>query len=354
MNQGSMPEFEPIISVPHTKERDELLRPGQLVKHGLLFLATLVTTTVAGMLWQNELDLMYIEKGLQYSLALLFILSCHEFGHYFAARYHKVKVTLPYYIPLPPFPGVINFGTLGAVIRTKQRIPTRKALFDIGIVGPIAGFVASIIVLAYGFTHLPGPEFLLRIHPDYDFTMGASPGHSGGMILVFGSTLLYDFLANWFTPATAYLPPMTEMYHYPFLVTGWFGLLVTALNLLPSGQLDGGHISYAMFGKSHRIIARVTVALLVLLGGTGVLPGLLDWVGFTDIAIAMIESIPHFESLFWPGWLFWALLILFVVKVDHPPVDDMEPLSPGRRMLGWFAWVMFILCFSPAPLFLGM
>jgi membrane-associated protease RseP (regulator of RpoE activity) len=347
-----MPENETIDYTPIEIEKDSSLAPLQIVKHGSLFLLTLLTSTIAGLLWQNELDLSHFYKGLPYSLSLLFILSCHEFGHYFAARIHKVKVTLPYYIPIPPLPSFINFGTLGAVIRTKQRIPSRKALFDIGIAGPIAGFIASLIVLVYGFTHLPGTDFLLGIHPDYDFSTDAI-SQQPAAVLTFGSTLLYDFMASIFAPAGDYLPPMTEMYHYPFLVTGWFGLLVTALNLLPTGQLDGGHISFAMFGTYHKIVARITVAVLIFLGGMGVFPAILDIVGFTEMAIILMESIPGYESLFWPGWLFWAVLILFVVKVDHPPVEDNEILDPRRRLIGWSAWLMFILCFSPAPLYIG-
>ncbi len=338
--------------IPYSGEqkRDELLSPGALAKHAALFLVTFATCTIAGLVWQNDMDLANIAKGIPYSLSLLFILSCHEFGHYFAARYHKVRVTLPFYIPLPPLPGFFSFGTLGAVIRTKQPIPSRKALFDIGIAGPIAGFVASIAVLIFGFSTLPGHEFLLAIHPGYDFASGTS-AHTGGLTLTFGSTMLYQIIGAVVTPAGDYLPPMTEMYHYPFLITGWFGLLVTALNLLPAGQLDGGHISYAMFGSKHRILARITVVLLFVLGITGILPGILEYLGFSEVVAAVLAQTPAFGSLFWPGWLFWALLILIVVKVEHPPVDDPEPLDPRRKLLGWFAWVMFILSFSPAPIY---
>ncbi|MAT40416.1 MAG: peptidase [Ectothiorhodospiraceae bacterium] len=304
------------------------------------------------MMWQNEMDLANIEKGLSYSIALLFILSCHEFGHFFAARYHKVNVSLPYYIPFPPIPAFINFGTLGALIRTREPIPSRKALFDIGIAGPIAGFIASLIVLVYGFMNLPGTDFLLAIHPDYDFATNTSAGTQPGMILTFGNTLLYDTIQTLFAPAGKFVPPMTEMYHYPFLITGWFGLMVTALNMLPTGQLDGGHIIYAMFGKWHRIIARVTVGILLFLGAMGTIPGLLALVGLPETANQMMNLIPGYERLFWGGWLFWALLIRFVIRIDHPPVTDSEPLDPRRRALGWISLAIFITCFSPAPLYI--
>ncbi len=328
-----------------------MFRPLTLLKHTVLFLLTLLTTMAAGMVWQNELDFANIGVGLPYALSLLFILSCHEFGHFFAARFHGVAVTLPYYIPVPPIAGMVNFGTLGAVIRTREAIPSHKALFDIGIAGPIAGFVASLLVLAWGFTHLPGTDFLLAIHPDYDFTSQALQQGEPIGTLTFGSTILYSLFQGIFAPAGEFIPPMTEMYHYPFLVTGWFGLLVTALNLLPAGQLDGGHIAYAMFGARHRLLARVTVAVLIISGACGMLPSVLDLLGYGSTAVMLLQEFPGYFSYFWPGWLFWALILLFVVKVDHPPVGTDEPLDRRRMLLGWGAWVMLLLCISPAPLY---
>ncbi|MBE0644235.1 MAG: site-2 protease family protein [Bacteroidetes bacterium] len=304
------------------------------------------------MLWQGQFDLAAFSVGLPYSISALFILSCHEFGHYFAARKHGVRTTLPYYIPLPPLPMFVNFGTLGAVIRTKQPIPHRSALFDIGIAGPIAGFIASIIVLILGFMTLPGHDFLLGIHPDFDFATGSSPGAQAGLTLTFGSPLLYSVLEQLFSKPGAYIPPMTEMYHYPLLITGWFGLLVTALNMLPAGQLDGGHVTYAMFGDSQHLVGRITVTVLAFFGGMGVLPAALDLIGQTELGFKVMESIPHFEAIFWPGWLFWAVLITVFIKVKHPEVHEFAGLGSRRRMLGWFSYVMFAVCLSPAPIYL--
>src|SRR5512146_898282 len=112
-------------------------------------------------------ELSHLLIGLPYSIAIMFMISAHEFGHYFAAKYHKVNATLPYYIPFPNIPGFLNFGTMGAVIRTKSPVPTKKAMFDIGIAGPLAGFAACLIVLIYGFLNVPGREYILSIHPDY-------------------------------------------------------------------------------------------------------------------------------------------------------------------------------------------
>lgn len=332
--------------------REEELAPQQIAKHVALFAITFVTTTIAGMLWQGVFDLADFSVGLPYSLSALFILGCHEFGHYFAARRHRVRATLPYFIPLPPIPAIINFGTLGAVIRTKEPIPHRSALFDIGIAGPIAGFVASIFVLIAGFMTLPGPDFLLAIHPDFDFATGTTPGHEVGWTLTFGAPLLYSALETLFSKPGAFVPPMTEMYHYPLLITGWFGLLVTALNLLPAGQLDGGHITYAMFGGKQHHVGRLTVIVLTVFGGMGLLPALLDYLGMTEAALAIMDAFPHFEATFWPGWLFWAFLILVFVKVKHPEVQEFAGLGSRRRKLGWFSYIMFFLCMTPAPIYI--
>ena len=329
------------------------LAPKQIAKHTALFLLTLLTTTIAGMVWQNQTDLANIAAGLPYGLSILFILTCHEFGHYFAARAHRVRTTLPFYIPFPPLPYFLNFGTVGAVIKTRQQIPNRKALFDIGIAGPIAGFIASIFVLAWGFTHLPGREFLLSIHPDYDFALGASANDSGQLLVTFGSNLLYDFMAKVFATPGAYVPPMTEMYHYPFLITGWFGLLITALNLLPVGQLDGGHVSYAMFERGHRFLARTVFVLLIVFGSLGILPALMEFGGFVPQVEFLFGVIPGYSSIFWPGWLFWAAMIAFVIKVEHPPVPVQDRLDSRRYLLGWTAYIMFILSFTAAPVFIG-
>ncbi len=297
----------------------------------LLFVCTFFTATIAGTAWLNidPYDLNNFRFGLTYSILIIFVLSCHEFGHYFAAKIHKVKVTLPYFIPFP-FLFLNPFGTMGAVIRMKSPTQTRKALFDIGIAGPIAGFIASLVILIYGMTHLPPVDYLFRIHPEYLSTGIPTTGFS------FGNTILFMGLAKIFTSSPeVFLPPMSEVYHYPFLCVGWFGLLVTALNLLPVGQLDGGHIVYAIFGNKHKIIARIIFGVMLVLGLLG-LPEL-----FGHAPIAKIGSV---------SWLFWALLIFFVIRVDHPPLYDPEPLSRNRKLLGWVALFMFVTSFTPSPI----
>ena len=303
----------------------------KVILHCSLIIITFFTVTVAGVQWLNRdpFNLENFSYGIPYSLSILFILSCHEFGHYFAARHHGVEATLPYFIPFPNLPSIMNFGTLGAVIRTKSAIPSKKVMFDIGVAGPISGFIATLVVLSYGFLSLPGREFILSIHPDY-FAHHEIPGSIG---LTFGDSLLYQFLSFILTnPANEFVPPMTEMYHYPFLCAGWFGLFVTAMNLLPVGQLDGGHLSYTMFGPNHKVIARSAFVVILLIGLIGLLPFFIPSLTFG-----------------WTGWLFWAVILLFIVKLDHPPVLDESPLDGARKSLGWITFGILALSFIPTP-----
>jgi membrane-associated protease RseP (regulator of RpoE activity) len=302
----------------------------KVLLHILLFVLTLFTTTVAGVAWLNidPFDLSNLLHGLPYSLSLLFILTCHEFGHYFAARYHGVDASLPFYIPFPPY--LNPFGTMGAVIRTRSYIANRNVLFDIGAYGPIAGFVATMIVLIYGFTHLPPKEFILTIHPEY-FNKP-----SDGAALTFGSSLLYEFFSVILpNSASDFIPPMSEMYHYPFLCAGWFGLFVTALNMIPIGQSDGGHIAYAMFGKRSQAI---TFAALVFFSIIGTIP-LLSEIGI-DIQFGSVS------------WLLWPL-IMFALnrgKLSHPEIEDQTPIDRRRMLIGFFTLFIFIVSFMPTPL----
>ncbi len=302
--------------------------------HLALFIVTFITTLIAGLEWTTgkigPFEFSDLYAGLPYTISILFILSMHEFGHFFAAKFHKVKATLPYFIPFPPIAGFFNFGTMGAVIKTKTPIPNNKAMFDIGAAGPISGFIACLIVLIYGFTHLPSVDYILKIHPDY-----FSPEYGKDAIgLEFGGTLLFELLKYIFTSSKEFVPPMSEIYHYPFLCVGWFGLFVTAMNLIPVGQLDGGHIIFSMYGeKKHEAVASISMIVLVALGVIGVVNGILN----LDFRIG------------WSGWLIWAFILYFFIKVKHPPVYHFEELSKGRMILGYITFIIFLLSFSPTP-----
>jgi len=298
----------------------------------ILFIATFFTTTLAGVAWSNQdpYQLENFSVGLPYSLLLMLMISSHEFGHFFAARAHKVRVTLPYYIPFP-FLFLNPFGTMGAVIRMKSPTQTKKSLFDIGIAGPIAGWIVTLAILIYGFTHLPSIDFLYSVHPEYRETGISTQGLYFGNNLVF---LFFEKLVSLVSSKT-FIPPMNEIYHYPFLCVGWFGLLVTSLNMMPVGQLDGGHISYTMFREKHKYAAYITFALLMIFGLLGI--------------ITLFEPTINIGSL---NWLVWGLLLFFLIKLKHPDIvyDIDTPLDSKRTFLGWFSFFIFIVSFCPIPL----
>ena len=329
--------------------------------------------------------------GALFASLLLSFLTVHEFGHYFAALYHRVRVSLPYFIPLP-----VGIGTLGAVIKIRQRIQRTRSLFDIGAAGPIAGFIVSLIILIIGFTTLPGPSFLNEFGDhqmliDHFNEFGYYPPipslMEGQMIFLFGETPLYSFIASFFPSA----PPMYEIMHYPFLLAGWFGLFFTALNLMPVGQLDGGHILYSLVGyEKHRIIARLFFGGLTVLAGIEAIPLFQNYLtnygfgsvgyawGIWIIMLSLLMKKAYKEHLYWMGvmipislflsgfflyvwnppfaqegsvlWIFWSFFTAYVVKIEHPPVRFEEPLSPARTILGWLSMVIFILCISLNPL----
>ncbi len=297
--------------------------------HSLLFLLTFFTTTLAGVQWLNRdpFELSNFKFGLPYSFSILAILGTHEFGHYFAARYYGVSTTLPYFIPFPPF--IFNpFGTMGAVIRMRGMLGSKKQLFDIGSAGPLAGLVVTFIVLFYGIITLPPIQYLYHIHPQY---AGLHHIPEGG--LTFGNSIFLWILLKT-TGHGQFVPPMNEIYHYPFLCVGWFGLFITAMNLIPVGQLDGGHVLYALAGRRQGQIARVFFGILIVLG--------------------LISFLPFFGSHIQPGtigWLLFAAILFFIIKLDHPEIYDPEPLDLNRRIIGWALMIFFLLIFTPVPFF---
>ncbi len=354
---------EPVTETPSVA----LSRPPQRIGlHLLLAALTFVSTLMAGAQWvgKNPFEITNWSYGLPYSLLLMLFIASHEFGHYFAARYHKVDVTLPYFIPIP-FVFLFPFGTMGAVIKMRSPVQNRNVLFDIGIAGPLAGFVVSVAILIVGFLTLPGVEYIYQIHPEYLTRFGGKIPEWG---LYFGDIPLYHWLAA-LAPEDAFVPPMNEMYHYPFLCVGWFGLFVTALNLVPLGQLDGGHILYGLLGDAHRHIAKILWWAMILLGLGPVFGYLYDvlqhdspdqlytWIqtAFLPLLRWIHDTVPFYFQA-WSGWLVWALFVRFLIGIAHPPVPDPQPLTPGRKILGWIAILIFFLCVAyngiydvPAP-----
>jgi membrane-associated protease RseP (regulator of RpoE activity) len=318
---------------PIKKKKDNYLL------HIGLFVLTFVTTTIAGMEWSTgtagPYELESLVHGLPYSISIMLIISFHEFGHYFAAKYHKVSATLPFYIPFPPIPYFINFGTMGAVIRTRSRIFSRKVMFDIGIAGPLTGFVACIGILIYGFTNVPGIDYVLSIHPNY---LESDYGQNT-INMVFGDSILFALFREIFTEPNVFFPPMSEVYHYPYLCVGWFGLFITAMNMIPVGQLDGGHISYTMFGEENSYkISAIAFIIIFVLGLIGIIDSTME-LGL-DIG--------------WSGWLFWGVILYFVIRLKHPPIPDPVPLDDARMKLGYLSFLIFIISFTPVPIILSI
>lgn len=239
-------------------------------------------------------------RPIWFMLALMFILACHEFGHYFAAKYHKADVSLPYFIPAPTL-----FGTLGAFIKSRSPFKNRIELFDVGVAGPLAGFVPALVILAIGM-------MTVSFEP-------VSAVESKEAFIALGDSLLLITLGKLFLPVP---PEGYQIVMSPLLFAGWIGLFVTMMNLIPMGQLDGGHIIYALVGKKwHRVIAGSFLGILAVLG------------------------------IVWTGWLVWAALIVIVLKVRHPAtLDDSVPLDGNRRKIGWLAIAIFVLTFMPLPL----
>jgi membrane-associated protease RseP (regulator of RpoE activity) len=311
-SSSESPDLRPAVEPPYTP----ILRPRRRSRpwrHVVLFVLTVVSTLLVGAqhfasfhvdFGNRAMDLSgvaLILNGLWYSASILAILGAHEFGHYFACRYYGVDASLPYFLPAP----LPLTGTLGAFIRIRQIIPNKRELFDIGIAGPIAGFLVAIPVLLMGMSL----SHVTRL-----------PSNTSGFVEL-GEPLLFKGIAwlFWGTPPDGYSINM-----HPMAFAAWFGLLATALNLFPIGQLDGGHISYAVLGRK---------STLVTLGTVGALIGL------------------TFMSTSWLVWTVLTVVMLVTFGPRHPrTVDEDVPLDRGRLWLALFALVMFIVCFTPAPI----
>ena len=269
--------------------------------HVLLFVLTFMSTLLAGAMmagvipWQ-EPERIYL--GLPFSVTIMLILLAHELSHYFVSRRHNVYVTLPYFIPAPSL-----IGTFGAIIKMRPPIPHRRALLDIGAAGPIGGFVVAVIAVIIGLKYS-------EVRPLHDLREMEGAISLGDSILFY---LLTKLILN-------IDPQQYDIFLHPVAFAGWIGLFITSLNLLPVGQLDGGHIAYALFGERHYSISRIVIPLLLVLG-----------------------------VIYWMGWILWALL-LFMLGFRHPPVVyPYITLDMKRKMIGWLSFIIFMLTFIPMP-----
>jgi len=272
--------------------------------HILMFILTFFSILLAGALHSGADFISHpcrIWEGLPFALSLMFILLAHELAHYFASHRHGVRATLPFFIPAPP---PIIFGTFGAFIKMKSPIRSRTALVDIGASGPIAGFVMSLVAVVVGLN-------LSSVIPVENI--------DGGIFL--GDSLIFSVLSGIIVGP---VPEGHDVLLHPVAFAGWIGFFVTFLNLIPVGQLDGGHIMFAMMGRRHRSLSLVLVGVLALLG-----------------------------AFVWPGWLMWALLLMFI-GTEHPPVlNGHSGLDTKRWLLGIACLLIFVLTFTPVPLSMG-
>lgn len=314
-------DAEPVFSgVPRESE----LSTSRVLRHIILFIITVVTTTltaassfavkvpepstITGMFLDPVSEVINqtlagnyapILQGMIFSFTLLVILAAHEFGHYFACRYYGIRATLPFFIPAPPI-GITLFGTFGAVIKIKEPIRSRRALFDIGIAGPLAGFAFAL------------PASIIGI------LLAVPPIEPAG--IEFKDPLLFQIIMR-FVGA----PPVWDW--NPVYWAAWGTLLVTALNLFPVGQLDGGHVLYAVLGpRVHKWVSRIVCAMTAALSILGFL---------------LYRS---------PVYFLWTLVLVFLLRVGHPPLIEEEPLGKTRIILAVIALLVFILCFLPFPI----
>lgn len=301
----------PISQPAQASPRSRLVRFA--VPLGLFALSTLTTTAIGARFMHNFLlgrppivsddDLWpwpwlfahptQLAQGWPFSATILAILLTHEFGHYFACRAHRIRATLPWVLPAPTLS-----GTAGAVIQIRSRIPTRQALVDVGAYGPIAGYIVSVGAIALGLT-LSRPI----------------PAHAPPAMIGFGEPLTIHILA-----AILHAPDFHNTLYHPILIAGWIGLFVTALNLIPAGQLDGGHILYSLSPTLHRWSTRLLPALLILLG-----------------------------LYVWVGWALWGTLLLVPIMRRHPSIPSNSPLTTARFLACTLACVIFVLTFASEP-----
>lgn len=336
----SVQEIPPFVQVPANIPRPAIRHTTrEWLRHIVLFLLTVVSTTIAGIITAapeidipdpptaNLLDyLLFVPRfyfdavfgilsyafhhqqilveGLTFSFALLAILTAHEMGHYIACRRYRVKATLPFFIPAPP---LFLAGTFGAFIKIKSPIPSRRALFDIGLAGPLAGFVVAIPISILGLLHMQ------------------PAASSASYAIIFNDPLLFRLLGKLLSiPLDPYAPTN------PYYMAAWIGVLVTSLNLMPVGQLDGGHGTFSVFGKRvHQLTGRIAFGMMAVLAVLGFV-----WHGS-------------------PSGFLYTVLLGVMLRVRHPQPGTMEPLGKGRLIVAVITLIVFALCFWPFPITIG-
>lgn len=309
--QESFQEKEPFFAlVPNPREKEKEITKEELNKPALalsLAVITLFTTTAVGAIlagvsqekFQSNPNLLL--EGLPYALSLMWILGCHEFSHYFTAIYYNIRATLPYFIPFPFF-----LGTLGAFIQMKSPIPNRKALFDVGIAGPIGGFVMTVPLLLWG---LSLSEIVSITEESGLLVVESLDPRSSLLMTVFCKLALGEAFVEG-----------TAINLHPIAIAGYIGVIVTALNLMPVGQLDGGHIVHAMYGQRRAVIIGQVSRFLMLI-------------------LAIIE----------PSFLIWTILLFFMPIFDEPALNDVSELDQGRDLLGFLSLVLLVSILLPLP-----
>ena len=341
--------IQPVLSIAHNRAGASASPTGrQWLLHAALFITTFFTTTICGVLMAGSdvdtmqpepvasggtsgsvlmLPVFYIRivlglvryalahpsllgEGLLFSVSLLAILVAHESGHYLFCRYYGVDATLPFFIPQPP---LLIPGTFGAFIRMKSPVPSRRALFDIGLAGPLAGFV---VMLPVAFAAV------LTLH--HAPLVAGQPGTPAGAGITFNDPLLFRLIARWFRV------DLDNSVANSFYLAAWVGALVTSLNLMPVGQLDGGHGTFSVFGKeAHRWIGTMAFVAMGLIAALGWL-----WHGS-------------------PGGFVYMILLAVMLRVRHPQPEQMEPLGLTRLVIGIVTLLVFVLCFLPFPITIG-
>lgn len=364
--------------------------PKQYFLHLFLLLLTILTATLSGAEWlfgrsiladgEHALTWEYFLKSMHFSIPFIGILFVHEMGHLLTSIRHKVRSSLPYFIPgWLGFLGSPSIGTFGAIIQMKSFVNSRRKFFDIGVAGPLAGFVVALCVLWYGFTHLPDADYIYKIHPEYlDPEFKGHAEEDGYISLRLGYNLLFYLMEKGLADPYK-MPNMYEVIHFPYLFAGYLALFFTALNLLPIGQLDGGHVIFGLFPKHHKTISLVFFTAFVFYAGLGVINPFHDinrllwsvplYLGFLYIIyrkssissetrwaiILLIAAIQYAILYIWPdlegytGWLLFAFLLGKVMGLEHPEVSGTKEMNGARKVLAWLAILIFLLCFTPQP-----